>query len=249
MTKKCLRNHLILVISICITSIPFLISGCSNPQVIIETGSVTDIDGNVYETVKIGKQWWMAENLRVTNYQDGTPILKVIDGKEWTELTTSAYCAYENDYENIIPYGLLYNWYATVDERNICPEGWHVPTDEEWKELEMHLGMSQEDADGTSLRGKDIGGMLKQTGIEYWKEPNTGATNVTGLSIIPSGVRPGDTAYSGQFSYKGFRAPIWTSSEQDENSGLHRTILYNHSDIDRLVHGKADGLSVRCIQY
>ncbi|MBT5269507.1 MAG: hypothetical protein HOL70_08685, partial [Candidatus Marinimicrobia bacterium] len=110
--------------------------------------TVTDIDGNVYETVKIGDQIWMAENLKVTHYRDGSAITQVTDNTAWSNLSTEAYCIYDNNASNEVDtYGALYNWYAVSDGRNIAPEGWHVPTDAEWKELEMYLGMSQPDVD------------------------------------------------------------------------------------------------------
>ncbi|MCK5521433.1 MAG: fibrobacter succinogenes major paralogous domain-containing protein, partial [Candidatus Marinimicrobia bacterium] len=115
---------------------------------------MTDIDGNTYKVVKIANQIWMAENLKVTKYRDGTVIPDVTDAGAWTGLSTGAYCFYNNDANNAETYGALYNWYAvngnTIDTSRIfelAPEGWHVPTDAEWKELEMFLGMSQSTAD------------------------------------------------------------------------------------------------------
>lgn len=95
------------------------------------TGTVTDIDGNVYQTIKIGNQWWMAKNLKVTHYRNGEAIPNITNDSEWINLSTGAYCAYNNDNGNIATYGLLYNWYTVVDSRNIAPSGWHVPTDDE----------------------------------------------------------------------------------------------------------------------
>ena len=95
-------------------------------------GTVTDIDGNVYNTIKIGNQWWMAENLRVTNYHDGSAIPNITDGEEWSRLDTGAFCTYENDPGYVLTHGLLYNWYAATDNRGICPDGWHVPSDGDW---------------------------------------------------------------------------------------------------------------------
>ncbi|MEJ2629601.1 MAG: fibrobacter succinogenes major paralogous domain-containing protein, partial [bacterium] len=108
-----------------------------------KTGTVTDIDGNTYQTVKIGDQWWMAENLKVTHYRNNDEIPNVTYWGDWHDLSTGAYCDYNNNEGNVSTCGHLYNWYAVNDSRNIAPEGWHVPTDEEWKELEMYLGMSR----------------------------------------------------------------------------------------------------------
>lgn len=98
----------------------------------LETGKVTDIDGNTYKTVKIGNQWWIAENLKVTHYRNGDAIPEVTDNEQWKNLNSGAYCAYDNNESNAAVYGYLYNWYAMNDSRNIAPEGWYVPSDEEW---------------------------------------------------------------------------------------------------------------------
>ena len=158
--------------------------------------SVTDIDGNVYKTIKIGDQLWMAENLKVTRYNNEDSIPHITDPGMWAELNSGAYSIYENDTNNVSIYGLLYNWHAVTDNRKIAPVGWHVPTDDEWKELEMYLGMSQSDADDVGWRGTDEGGKLKETGTAHWISPNTGATNESGFTALPSGNR----FYDGTFS-------------------------------------------------
>jgi uncharacterized protein (TIGR02145 family) len=135
----------------------------TDEQQVTVSNTVIDIDGNTYQAIKIGDQWWMAENLKVTHYRNGDPIPNVTDSTEWSNLATEAYCVYENDESIAETYGYLYNWYVVNDSRNIAPEGWHVPTDEEWKELEMFLGMSQSEANGTGWRGTDEGGKLKET--------------------------------------------------------------------------------------
>lgn len=122
---------------------------------IIET--VTDIDGNTYKTIQIGNQRWMAENLKVTRYRNGTAIPTVTSNTDWFNLTTGAYCNYDNSTSDAAIYGRLYNWYAVNDSRNIAPTGWHVPSDEEWKTLEKYLGMSQSEADDTGWRGTNEG--------------------------------------------------------------------------------------------
>jgi len=122
-----------------------------NPQ--LETGTVTDIDGNIYKTVKIGTQWWMAENLKVTKYRNGNLIPNVTNMTQWDNLTTGAYCTYNHDATNVTNYGRLYNWYAANDSRNIAPAGWHVPSDVELTTLITNLG------------GEDFaGGKMKETG-------------------------------------------------------------------------------------
>lgn len=154
-----------------------------------ETGTVTDIDGNVYQTIKIGNQWWMAENLKVTHYRNGNAIPNVTSYFSWRDLSSGAYCAYNNDNGNADAYGMIYNWYwyAVDDSRNIAPIGWHVPTDEEWKELEMYLGLSQTEADDTGYRGTDEGDKLKATTGWY---NNGNGTNESGFTALP-GIKPG----------------------------------------------------------
>ena len=123
--------------------------------------TVTDIDGNVYPCVRIGDQWWMAEDMIVTRYRNNDPISKVTENSRWAELKEGAYCSFENNDEYVSTYGRLYNAYAIEDSRGICPEGWHVPSDEEWIQLELFLGMSEFEANTmTASRGIE-GGILK----------------------------------------------------------------------------------------
>src|SRR6185312_12775462 len=129
-----------------------------------ETGTMTDADNNTYKTVKIGNQWWMAENLRVKHYRNGWPIQEMTSTSPdsvWAQKTTGAFCKYDYDDTKAAKYGLLYNWYVMTDTNIIAPAGWHIPSDDEWKTLEMYLGMSQADADNVKWRGKDEGDKLK----------------------------------------------------------------------------------------
>jgi uncharacterized protein (TIGR02145 family) len=211
-----------------------------------DEGTVTDIDKNVYKTVKIGDQWWMAENLKVTHYRNGDVIPTVTDDSTWTVLTEGAYCAYGNDNGNVDTYGLLYNWYTVDDSRRIAPEGWHVPSDEEWKQLEMYLGLSQNEANSTGMRGTDEGGKLKMEGTEYWNNPNIGANNSIGFSALPGGYRTSD----GRFDSKGQFAFFWTSIQPDSNTSWYRVLYYNSSDIRRFSNNnlRGCGYSVRCVK-
>lgn len=208
------------------------------------SNTVTDIDGNVYQTVTIGSQVWMAENLKVTHYRNGDPIPNVTDNATWSGLTSGAYCNYNNDTDNVATYGRLYNWYAVDDSRNIAPEGWHVPTDEEWKQLEMNLGMSQAQADGTGWRGTDEGGKLKETGTTHWVSPNTGATNESGFSALPGGGR----YFYGSFDYMGLDATFWSSTEGSSLIAWYRNLYYYDSQVSRYYYYKRYGFSVRCVQ-
>ncbi len=197
-------------------------------------GTVTDIDGNVYQCVKIGDQWWMAENLKVTHYRNGEAIPNVTDGSEWSNLTTGAWCAYNNDNGNVSTYGLLYNWYAVDDSRNIAPESWHVPTDEEWQTLVDYLG-------GSSVAG----GKLKETGTTHWYSPNTGATNESGFTALPGGYR--DYNY-GTFYNVGGYGYWWSSTGYSSSNVWNRILNYNNSDVYRNSHSKRSGFSVRCVR-
>jgi len=210
------------------------------------TGTVTDRDGNVYQTIKIGNQWWMAENLRVTQYRNGDPIPHVTDYSAWSGLSTGACCNHSNDEGNVASYGRLYNFYAVDDSRNIAPEGWHVPTDEEWKQLEMYLGMSQAEANGTGFhdRGTDEGGKLRETGTTHWASPNIGATNESGFTALPGGTR----SFNGDFSNMGSSAKFWSSTEYYSHNAWYRLLYYDLSQVSRNYGNKHYGFSVRCVR-
>ena len=230
-------------------------SGCKKNLTGLESNEpdmVIDKDGNVYQIIKIGNQWWMAENLKVTHYRNGDAIPEVTDNSEWVDLTSGAYCAYDNDTSNVDTYGYLYNWYAVIDSRNISPAGWHVPTDEEWKELEMYLGMSQSEADNVEWRGTDEGGKLKSTDTTLW-ESNAygGATNESGFSALPGGLRYDDffPLISGNFDYMGSYAYFWSSTESNSYAAYARLLCFFASDIGRggSHFGKRNGVSVRLV--
>jgi len=196
-------------------------------------GTVTDYDGNVYQTIKIGDQWWMMENLKVTHYRNGDPIPHVTDGGEWSGLYTGAYCAYDNDPANVSTYGRLYNWYAVDDSRNIAPTGWHVPTNGEWQTLVDSLG-------GSSVAG----GKMKEAGTTHWYPPNTGATNESGFSALPGGYRH----YYGYFDSMGIYAYFWSSTKRYSYSAWDRELYYYYSRVYRYAVDKSHGFSVRCVQ-
>ncbi len=211
---------------------------------------LTDIDGNVYQIVKIGNQWWMAENLKVTHYRNGDAIPNVTNADQWIELATGAYCNYNNDTIHVASYGRLYNWYAVKDSRNIAPEGWHVPTDiwtDDWNELEMDLGMSQTQAGLSMWRGRDEGGKLKEQGTAHWNSPNTGATDSSGFSALPGGYR--DVRGAGDYYYNmGFYSAFWTSAEYDSNLAWSRWLAYSRSQVYRGYDDKRLGYSIRCVR-
>jgi uncharacterized protein (TIGR02145 family) len=201
-----------------------------NPN--ITYGSITDIDGNTYKTVTIGTQTWMAENLKVTKYNDGIAIPNVTDNTAWRELTTGALCDYGNTPSNSETYGKLYNWHA-VNTGKLCPTGWHVPSDAEWTELTDYLG-------GTSVAGDK----LKETGTTHWNNLNTGATNETGFTALPGGNR----LYNGTFLGIGGNGYWWSATEDDASGAWYRDMTYDYSDVYRNYLLKELGLSVRCLR-
>lgn len=208
----------------------FIFIGCkkeSDPEI-----TVTDIDGNVYHGVIIGTQTWMVENLKTTQFNDGTQIPNVTDNTEWESITTEAYCNYDHSESNAEIYGRLYNWYA-VSSGKLAPEGWHVATDAEWTILIEHVG------------GLDVaGGRLKEKGITHWTSPNTGADDSYGFKALPGGMR----YFNGYFTEINDGAVWWTSSEEDDTFAWFRSIDYEGSSIRRDVYGKKDGFSVRCVK-
>ena len=150
-------------------------------------GTVTDIDGNVYETIQIGEQVWMAENLKTTHYNDGSEIPTGYSGSEGAQLETGAYAVYDDDPVNADVYGNLYNWYTVDDSRGICPENYHIPTDDEWYILLEYLGgASYGSGENWIIAGgkmKDVGTIEDGDGL--WYAPNEGATNESGFTAIP----------------------------------------------------------------
>lgn len=206
-----------------------------------QTGEVTDIDGNIYRTVTIGGQEWMAENLKTTTYNNGDPIANVTDNSQWSNLNSGAWSYYDNNEANNRTYGKLYNWYAISDSRNLCPQGWHVPSDEEWTVLTDFLG-------GESIAGgkmKSTGTLQWGTGL--WQPPNTGADNTSGFSGHPGGYRLG----SGGFSFMGEIGFWWSQTMptvMPERGAWGRYLNYNSNTVFR-GHGPLhSGFSVRCVR-
>ncbi len=195
--------------------------------------TLVDIDGNTYRTVKIGSQIWTAENLKVSHYRNGDPIPNVNGKPEWINLNAHAYCCYDNDESFAATYGRLYNWYAVHESRNIAPAGWHVPTDKEWKELEMHLGMTQAEADSSYKRGVHTCGKMAAAG-----------TNESGFSALPAGYRGHDAYFGGLDS----QALFWSASEKGKTEKWIRMFDFNRSNISREQRNARFGLSVRLVK-
>jgi uncharacterized protein (TIGR02145 family) len=192
-----------------------------------------DYDGNTYHTIKIGTQVWMAENLKTTRNKNGHIIPLVTDNTAWGNLTTPGYCWYNNDpSEYKATYGALYNWY-TVNTGNLCPTGWHVPTDAEWTTLTTYLG-------GESTAGVK----LKEKGTAHWLSPNTGATNETVFTALPGGYRGSNGAYDFIGSYGDW----WSSTEYSTTTAWYRSMACGSSGVGRGGYNKQDGFSVRCLR-
>jgi uncharacterized protein (TIGR02145 family) len=195
------------------------------------TDSIYDIDTNLYYTTTIGKQECIAENLKVTKFSNGDAIPYVGDNLQWSKLNSAAYCDYNNLKSNTDVYGKLYNWYTVNDKRNICPDGWHVPSVEEWSKLEKSIG------------GKNMaGGKLKERGIEHWKNPNVGATNDSAFRALPGGYRFVD----GTFYYIGSNGYWWSSSQVNSIDANARSMFNYAIEVNNVVTNKSNGLSVRC---
>lgn len=198
------------------------------------TNKATDIDGNMYNVVNIGTQEWMVENLKTTKYRDGSAIPYITDDYTWASQTSGAYCWYDNYISNKATYGALYNYYSVVDSRNLCPSGWHIPSNIEWNTLITFLG-------GTSIAG----GKLKETSFDYWLSPNTGATNETGFTGLPGGFRQG---LNGSFRNMGLLGFLWSINEYNSKPPwyLHLNYISSNSDLSYAV--KTDGISIRCLK-
>ena len=202
-------------------------------------GFISDIDGNIYKTIQIGTQIWMAENLRTTKFKDGTTIPLILDNTMWGNLTSSGYCWYNNDvttYKNT--YGGLYNYY-TVTTGNLCPMGWHIPTDNDWHTLALHLDAS---ATLTSSESYIAGGKLKETGTTHWLSSYT-TTNESGFTALPCGWRN----YQGYFSGVGSNG-YWWSSTNSFTGGISRRITQAYPNFYRDGYNSKVGLSIRCVR-
>lgn len=209
--------------------------------------TVTDVDGNVYNTVTLGAQVWMTENLRVTHYRNGDPILTGLSDNEWSSATDGAFAVYNNEPSNSQVYGNLYNWYAVTDTRGLCPVGWHVPSNAEWEVLLTYL---INNGFGYGGSGDDIGKSMAMT--SGWIEsglPGTvgndqSSNNASGFSALPAGFRN----YTGAFSYLGTMGFWWSSTETTSDYALSRFLQNTLPGLENPAYDKNKGLSVRCVK-
>lgn len=196
---------------------------------------VYDIEGDFYESVKIGEQIWISENLRTTKYSNGDAIPNISSYNEWVDLSIGAWMNYDNDEEIAEIYGRLYNWHTMVDDRNICPQGWRVSTDSDWIELIDYLADENGDTD-------NVGGLLKAQGTDYWTQPNEGATNASAFTGLPGGF-VADNSY--QLRSNGY----WGTPNEigDQNQFISWGLTHNESAVYWYYSDKTVGVSVRCI--
>jgi uncharacterized protein (TIGR02145 family) len=198
-----------------------------NPDLIY--GSVIDVDGNSYKTIEIGTQTWMAENLRTTKYKDNTNIPMISSSTPWAALSSPGFCWYNHD---SISYGAIYNWYA-VNTDNLCPAGWHIPSDDEWTTLTTFLG------------GENVAGnKLRETGTTHWASPNSGATNSSGFSALPGGF----CRYDGVFNNIRKHGYWWSVTEFSSIEVYYRDLASNYIYVNRSSSSKNSGFSVRCLK-
>lgn len=242
--KNKITSHHCQLILLCL--VLFVIDSCkkddetkviSEPPVQAELNdpnTVTDKDGNIYHTVKIGTQVWMVENLKVTHYRNGDPI--TIVPTAWLSTTTGAYCNVYNDTSHTSAYGRYYNYYAIEDSRKICPEGWHVPSDAEWTTLSAFLG-----SDAVA------GGKIKEAGNVHWVSPNTGATNSSGFTAMPAGGRviAGTCVVWGGINRQAF---FWSSTIINSKVVCRQLINQTTYFSSCYLNEKGNGYSIRCIK-
>jgi uncharacterized protein (TIGR02145 family) len=217
--------------AIVVLAFTIFLTGCKKDEKTPDP--LSDSDGNIYKTVKIGTQTWMAENLKTTRFNDGTPISLVGGDNEWRELTAPGYCWYNNDEASFKdPYGALYNWYTAATGK-LCPSGWHIPEKEEWLTLGAFLNDSVK-----------AGGKLKEAGTAHWLTPNKGADNSSGFSALGSGIRYFEGTYASNLSY----TSIWSNTENEHNEVWYISLFYAETELSLNHRNKKYGFSVRCLK-
>lgn len=197
---------------------------------------IYDIDSNSYKIVQIGTQFWMCQDLKVSRYNDGTPILNLTDDSLWSTTSVGAWRSYGNNSKLFADYGKLYNWFV-IDKKNngnknVCPTGWHVSSDLDWSILSNYLG-------GDLVSG----GLLKDSVYTHWNKPNTGATNSVYFYAFPNGY----SDFSGKFSNIGYSGYWWTSTDS-VTTAIYRNLSYSDPVLTTYSGDKHNGFSIRCIK-
>jgi uncharacterized protein (TIGR02145 family) len=244
------------LLQFCISILVVLFFGCSTSSdgngnstasnaINVPGPNVNDIDGNVYQSVTNCGLTFTKQNLNVSKYSDGTPIPEVTDPTQWVNLTTGAWCYYNNDPANEAIYGKLYNWYAAAGiydaasatnpalRKKIAPNGWHIPSDTEWTQLTDCLG------------GQEVaGGKMKSVGTSLWLAPNTGATNASGFTGLPGGVRSIDQS----FFDIGVLSTWWSMTVNNSSEAWYRYLVTDLANINKNDGNFFLGFYVRCVK-
>ena len=200
----------------------------------IEAQTVTDVDGNTYNTISIGNQIWLTENLKVTKYNDQEPISLVLDDASWSTQTEPAYCYYLGDIANANIYGNLYNWHVINNAKNVCPSGYYVPSIADWEELITFVG-------GNAVAG----GKLKEMGLNHWSDPNIGADNSSSFTLLPSGWRANNNGLYENLSYMAY---VWSSTSIDAQSSSIILVGYDSPACYTSDSHILTGLPIRCLK-
>ncbi len=241
----CLKKIRFLLRCMCLVLLVTTLCFCKkkqNTETTRETGTVSDRQGNVYNTIKIGDQWWMTENLKVKVYNDSTLVLEVKptdNDSVWANKNVGAFCEIDSRY------GLHYNWFVINNTKKIAPAGWHIPNDEEWKLLEKELGMSQTETDKTSWRGNNESEKLIPESSTGW--PVTSSifgTNESGFSALPGGCR----LFNGSKGEVTTTAYWWSSTSKGTSTAWYRNLSSMHKNIFRYYVNKNYGLTIRCVK-
>jgi uncharacterized protein (TIGR02145 family) len=214
------------------------------PLSVCPGSQVIDANENIYNTVAIGTQCWMKENLKVTKYNNGDDIPdETANTSGWRTLITGARTEYvaAGVTGYVSTYGYLYNWYAATDSRKICPTGWHVPTDSDWNKLVKYLHSAADTTANSSTQSSSAGALMKKNDV-LWTT-NTG-TNSSGFSALPGGYRD----YDGSFTNVCCSAFFWSATASDSSNAWYRTLYDYDSSVDRYIYFKSVGASVRCLK-
>ena len=212
---------------------------------------VIDIDGNAYKAVEIGGQVWMAENLKVQHFRNGDPVTQLPEDQYHSPNTYSACCYYDDDPDNIETWGLLYNFLAATHPDGLAPDGWRVPTSEDFDELDIALGMDPGEVYILGWRGTDEGGKLKETGTAHWNSPNTGATDQYEFKALGGGraIRYFGNSPKTDYDQMGQSAYFWSSSAPTSNEGTYIKLSYDSQQIYHIgTNATLDGYSIRCVK-
>jgi uncharacterized protein (TIGR02145 family) len=206
--------------------------------------TLVDTDGNVYNTVLIGNQCWMKENLNTRHFKNGALIQSGLSDPAWQIATTGAYSDYYNDANNSAVYGRLYNWYAVADPAGLCPTGWHEPEDWEWNVLVRYIDHASDTVCNNCNQSLTEGGALKEIGITHWASPNTAATNSSSFTAFAGGYR----SDSGTYFYLGYNGGWWSASSGTSSDAYFHYLSYSNNYIFRGTYNKSYGFSVRCVK-